>query len=223
MPRHLIAHLLLFLMASIICQSAFAETRYISDRLMVPLRSGPTTGHRIVHQGIPAGTRLEILERDSASSFVHVRTAGGTQGWLLDQYLVSEPIARDQLAAALRQATQASAQSAELRARLDVLASDKGSALADSTTLQAQIVELQTELTQIRLISANAVETDATNKRLSALNTRLRNELDVMIEQRAQLKQDQEQRWMLIGAGLLFAGLLIGVVIKARPLRSAWS
>ena len=66
--------------------SAAADTRYISDRLTVPLRSGPTNGHRILHRGLPAGTKLEVLEEDADSNYVRIRTARGTEGWLEEQF-----------------------------------------------------------------------------------------------------------------------------------------
>ena len=82
--------------------TATAETAYISDNLTVPLRSGPSNANRILHRGLPSGTRLEILARDSDSGFVQIRTDRGTEGWLPAQYLVDEPIARDRLVAANR-------------------------------------------------------------------------------------------------------------------------
>ena len=36
----------------------FAETRYISDKVYVPLRVGDGSKYRIVHRGLPSGTKL---------------------------------------------------------------------------------------------------------------------------------------------------------------------
>ena len=77
--------------------AAVAETMYISDSLTVPLRSGPSNSHRILHRGLASGTTMEVLERDEEAGFAHIRTERGTEGWLPMQYLVSEPIARDRL------------------------------------------------------------------------------------------------------------------------------
>ncbi|TFG65971.1 MAG: TIGR04211 family SH3 domain-containing protein, partial [Nitrospirales bacterium] len=80
--------------------AAVGDVNYISDVLNVPLRSGPSTAHRIIHRGIPSGTQLTILATDEEAGFTQVRTAGGMEGWVTSQYLVREPIARDKLAAA---------------------------------------------------------------------------------------------------------------------------
>ena len=67
--------------------------RYVSDNLTVPLRSGPSNGHRILHRGLPSGTRLTVLGEDADAGFINIRTDRGTEGWIPTQYLVAEPIA----------------------------------------------------------------------------------------------------------------------------------
>ena len=56
-----------------------------------------------------------------------------------------------------------------------------------------------------------------------ALNDRLRAEVDELAGTISTLEDNVQERWLLIGGGLVLAGLLIGVAIKARPRRSAWS
>ena len=80
--------------------SRAAQTVWISDEFTVPLRSGPSNEHRIVHRGLPSGTELEVLGVDAAAEYTHVRTSSGLEGWISTQYLVKEPIARVQLVAA---------------------------------------------------------------------------------------------------------------------------
>ena len=40
---------------------------------------------------------------------------------------------------------------------------------------------------------------------------------------RLRLEAAAEQRWLMIGGGLVLAGLVLGLVIKSRPRRSAWT
>jgi cell division protein FtsB len=82
---------------------------------------------------------------------------------------------------------------------------------------------LEKELADIRQISAGAVEEHASNQRLAELNERLRNELANLVLERDTLEDNAQQRWLLVGAGLVLLGLALGVVIKARPRRSAWN
>ncbi len=202
---------------------AAAETVYISDVLTVPLRSGPSTANRILHRGLPSGTRLEVLKRDADSGYAQVRTSGGTEGWLPMQYLVSQPIAKDQLQAASRQIQSLEKTVAELRGRLGDVQEDKTEAETSNSALQSRVNALEQELAEIKRVSASAMETAAANKRLTELNARLREELDEMVAEADVLRDNAQQRWLIIGGGLVLAGLILGAVIKARPRRSAWS
>ena len=80
--------------------AAVGDVNYISDVLNVPLRSGPSTAHRIIHRGLPSGTQLTVLATDEEAGFTQIRTAGGMEGWVRSQHLIGQPIARVKLAAA---------------------------------------------------------------------------------------------------------------------------
>ncbi|HEY5645977.1 MAG TPA: TIGR04211 family SH3 domain-containing protein [Pseudomonadales bacterium] len=218
------AVLLAVALAGALCPAAArAESAYISDVLTVPLRSGPSTSNRILHRGLPSGTRLEILGRDDGSNFVRVRTENGTEGWLPEQYLVNEPIARDQLAAANRRVEELRETVERQRQELAALGSSMGEADQSNADLSRQVAELQQELAEIRRVSAGAIAQAETNKELLALNERLRTEVDELVAGIAALETNVEERWLMIGGGLVLAGLILGIAIKSRPRRSAWS
>ncbi|MEZ5557153.1 MAG: TIGR04211 family SH3 domain-containing protein [Pseudomonadales bacterium] len=200
-----------------------AETAYIVDELLVPLRSGPSTSYRILHRGLPSGTALDVLERDSDSGYARVRTPSGTEGWVPIQYLVSQPIARDQLAAARRDMEAAKKAAADLRGQLEALRRDKGQAEESNESLSTQVSRLEQELAEIKRVSAGALETEAENKRLTELNARLRGELDALVDELETAHDNVQERWLMIGGGLVLLGLVLGVAIKARPRRSAWN
>ena len=93
--------LLLFILASS-SQLYSAETRYIRDELYVPLRSGQTTQHRIVHKGLVSGTPLTIIAVSDDKLYSQVRTSKGIEGWIQTQYLSDSPAGRDLLKVAER-------------------------------------------------------------------------------------------------------------------------
>lgn len=216
----LVLALLLTLMAA---SPAQAETAYISDKLTVPLRSGPSNANRILHRGLPSGTRLDILGRDSDSGFVQIRTDRGTEGWLPAQYLVSEPIARDQLAAANRRVQSLTQTIDSQKQKLSALTSGKSESDQSVGQLGRQVKELQSELSELKRISAGAIAQNETNMELTSLNERLRGEVNELVVTIAALEDNVQERWLLIGGGLVLAGLILGFAIKARPRRSAWN
>ena len=92
-----------------------SDTRYVADVFYVPLHSGNSTKHRIVHRGIKTGTKLTLLQADEQAGLSKVRTPGGTEGWIQNQFLSPTPIARILLADARRKQQDLEAQVANLR------------------------------------------------------------------------------------------------------------
>jgi SH3 domain protein len=209
--------------AQAVAQTTTAETVYISDALTVPLRSGPSNAYRILHRGLPSGTRMEVVSRDEESGFTQIRTARGAEGWIPSQYLVTEPIARERLVVANREIQRMNGLLQEQESQLGSLNREKGDAQQSSAGLQQQVTALEKELADIKQISAGAIEEHATNQRLAELNERLRDEITNLALERDGLQDNAQQRWLLTGAGLVLLGLALGVVIKARPRRSAWN
>jgi SH3 domain protein len=208
----------------VVCPGApvYAETAYISDELTVPLRTGASSSHRILRI-LPAGTTLEVRQRDADAGYAQVLLRDGTEGWVPEQYLVATPIARDRLETATREVQRLTATVSELREQLRAVQGERGEAQQSTETLSAEVSRLQAELAEVRRMSAAAIETDAANRELTSLNTRLREELDALVEERDRLVDNAEQRWLMIGGGLVLLGLLLGAILKARPRRSAWS
>lgn len=201
-----------------------AETLYISDEYRVPLRSGPSGEHRILHYGLPTGTVLEALGADEDAGFTHVRLGNGTEGWLPNQYLVAEPIARMRLA-------EAEERIAALEGLLQ--GDDAAAALLNAREVERTNVELErrnealaNELARVRRAAEEGLALYDANQDLAQLNTNLRAEVDDLLAQRDGLEQNVERQWMLIGAGLVLVGLMLGAAIKSRPRRSrggSWS
>lgn len=119
--------LMLVLLTSVTCVVQ-AQIRYVSDELVITVRTGPSTQNAIL-RNLSSGDRVEILEENEDGSYARVRTDSGTEGWALTQYL-QEGLTGDQRAAA------AERDLATARARVD--------------ELEAQVAELSAALDQTR-------------------------------------------------------------------------
>lgn len=227
MSRHSRLRLMIVIVTStctpLLGAMAQAATVYISDELTVPLRSGPSGQHRILHAGLPSGTSMEILSVNDTAGFTEVRTSGGTEGWIRSQYLVTEPIAKHRLNEALRQADRLQRELAQAKSQASDLASKGREQAQTNAQDQARIEELQQQLTDLQRISAGAVAQNDENRKLLEINQRLQDELDDIAEERNRLADNAENQAILIGAGLILLGLIAGALIKSRPQRSAWS
>ena len=215
------ALLALLLVLGPVC--AFAATMYISDELTVPLRRGPSNGHKIIHAALPSGLALEVLGEDSAAGFTQVRTPNGTEGWLPTQYLVSQPVAKDRLTAATKRVEALEAQLKSTRENYQDVRGARTEIEGKASTLAKENQKLQTELAEIRRVSATAITQFEENKQLKASNTSLTTQVAQLTEEVQDLKRNVMLRWLLSGGALVLIGLILGAWIKSRPKRSTWA
>jgi SH3 domain protein len=201
--------------------AAVGDVNYISDVLNVPLRSGPSTAHRIIHRGIPSGTQLTVLAIDEEAGFTQVRTANGTEGWVTSQYLIREPIARVKLAATEKRLKNLKAEVAKEReARAGIQAKHKETE-GTNKTLNSKVESLAKELTELKIVSADPIKEHARNVELTQQNARLVGEVDELSSKTRRLEENVQLQWLLYGGALVLIGLIFGLVLKARPRQQA--
>jgi SH3 domain protein len=203
--------------------SSEAATVYISDALTVPLRRGPSNGHKIIHAGLPSGMALEVLGEDKAAGFTHVRTPNGSDGWVPTQYLVDQPVAKDRLAVANRRIQTLEAEVKTLRENLQQARGSSTEAQRSNSQLSKQTEQLQAELAEIRRVSATAVAHYEENKQLKAQTQELTSQNLQLTDRVRQLERNVMMRSLLAGGGLVLLGLMLGAWLKSRPKRSSWS
>jgi len=203
--------------------AAVGDVNYISDVLNVPLRSGPSTKHRILHRGLPSGTQLTILATDEEASFTQVRTAGGLEGWVRSQYLIGEPIARVKLVAAEKRLQSLKAKIDKERETHASLQSEYKETKANNRTLNSKVEALAKELAELKRISADPINEHARNVELTQQNQRLVGEVDELSSKTRQLEDNVQLQWLLYGGTLVLIGLILGVMIKARPRQTSYS
>ncbi len=182
---------------------AHAETRYVSDTLTLNLRDAPASTAGVLPPSLSSGDAVEVLRRDPESAYLEVVTEDGRQGWLHGQYLVATPVARDRLQAAEERIAALEGTIAEQRAALDAAAgSEPSGALADEA-LRAQVDALGQQIEDLKGILAN-VE----HWRNASPPATIRTLRDY---------------WPVLGFGFFIIGVIIGLIIRSRPKRSAWS
>ena len=136
----------------------------------MPLRRGPTNGHRIINAALPSGMALEVLGEDKANGFTQVRTPNGTDGWVPTQYLRSQPAARDLLAAANKRIESLEAQLKSTREDAKENRTAHSQAENRNNELDKQTKQLQSELAELRRVSATSIAQYEENKVLKADN-----------------------------------------------------
>ena len=203
---------------------AQAQTRYVTDRTIVEIRRGPSTEYLIL-RNLEAGERVEVLEQNEEAGYSRVRVADqGTEGWILTRFLSAEPIARERLAVAERGLAAA-------RERVTALEGQTAELTRDLTATRAELQQTQTnhgnvskELTDIRTAAANVVEIRDRNTRLQQTLIERERQVEELTAENARLAGRSNQNWFVVGAAVLLAGIVIGLVAPSlrRKRRSDW-
>ncbi len=193
--------------------TSFAESMYIDDTLLVPLRSGEGLQFRIVHKGVKSGTKVEILNHSAESGYSHVRTPEGIEGYLPTRYLIKDEIAKDKLIKVTAQLNKAQNTVAELQEKLGQLQEAYDSLTSDHEKLSSHSQSTGAELEKIKAISSNALSLDQRNRELRETNQQLRNEVELLTTDNQRLKDKSETSFMMIGAGLVLLGVLLALII----------
>jgi len=138
------------------------------------------------------------------------------EGYIHDQYLVDQPIARTQLET-LRASLDAATQAANVaRAALGEATEIRNAALAEAAASQEQLRLANDEINRITALSVDAIDLAAA---LETEQQRTREQtaaIQALKAQQRALSQDVEQRWFLIGGAVVFSGALIGFWASRR-------
>ena len=204
---------LLSIVLSVFSALAFAETNYISDELYVPLRTGPTAKHRILHRGLKSGLALERLGQSEEGDWVLVKTPGGLEGWVQAQYIQSTPTSAILLAEtrnALKSATE-KLSAVEKTLKEESLQRKKAQNTLDKTEKDKQQATM--ELHRISSISSGAIELDKKYQRLLEEHQLLQTENDTLNAENSRLKDDRRFSFMFYGAALVILGMILAIIL----------
>ena len=217
--RHILISLLFLLAAS----SAYAETRYISDHLIVTVRSGKGNEFKIL-ETVPTGTPVKILEE--GKTYVKVITPKGTEGYISRHY-VSRSLPKKM------QITQLEKNIDTLEQQITTQQQNLQGNQDKANTNKNQIDELSTQLEQTRqqlekssqdydsLLrkSENIINLTTENEQLIEQNNLHNSELLILREENQNFHRSNMIQWFLAGGGVFFGSWLVGRITRKKQRR----
>jgi SH3 domain protein len=204
---------------------AQAETRYITDQLEATLRSGESITHRITKM-LPSGTPVEVLSTNAKTGYSRIRTQDGKDAYILTRHLMEQAPPRErviQLEAKLQELQQAPDQ---LTAKLAALQDQYGNLERAHEKLESTKRELEAELIAVKRAAADPLAIAEERNALRKQVADLARQAEELKAKNAEIANDQGQRWFMIGGGVAFGGLLLGLILphlRLRRQRSSWS
>jgi len=191
---------------------AWGQAAWVSDEFEVTLRTGPSTSNAIQLM-ISSGTRLEILEEDADSGYTRVRTSGGTEGWVLTRYLMSEPSAREQLETLSSQLTSANAEGASMGSQLSAIRNEYDTAKRTIAQLESDNAALRAQVDDISGKAANTLAIDRQNQALQQSLTDSEIKISVLEQEKDELLSQSNRNWFMTGAGVILLGIALGLLL----------
>jgi len=213
---------------------AAADTRYVTDELVITLRQGKSNEYKII-KTLKTGTPMEVLEEDE--TYLKVRTPEGDEGYVLRQYVSSE-IPKS------RRIEELEGRNSSLQEKISTLEETRNYLEQQLKTLQetsqqeisamnANYAEMQQRLEQalnsegdmsekydtLLAQAENVVEIAAERDRLLQKNKVLGAEAAALMKKNDKLTDSRMIKWFLAGGGVFFFGWIIGKVSRKKRSR----
>jgi SH3 domain protein len=214
------------LITVLISSSAYAEFRYVTDTFKIMMRTGESSSHKITRT-LSSGTRLTLLSTNPDTGYSKVQLESGTVGYVLTHQLMSEPVARDQLETAKKRLDELQAAPDQLSAKLSELQTAHAELERNHAALEQEKANIEQELSGIKRTASNAIRVTNERNELRQQVTDLTREVEQLKQENRELENDSAQDWFIIGAGVVIAGILIGLIlphlrVQRRRSRSSW-
>ncbi|WP_422134323.1 TIGR04211 family SH3 domain-containing protein [Endozoicomonas sp. ALD040] len=190
-----------------------AETRYVTDVVYVPMRSGPGNQYRILHRGLKTGLKMTVLEADAGEGFSKVRMADGSEGYIPRQYLVAEQPARERLPKVLANVSRLSKENTALKSELSATENELKSVKGSLQETAGLLDDKTSQFIALREATADPQALDRRNKQLMEENLQLKNRIEVVEAENNQLIRSSTMRWYLYGGGTIIIGILLGLFL----------
>ena len=190
--------------------TAAADTRYITDRFKVTMRSG---------------TAVEVLSENRETGYSQVRTGTGKTGYVLTRQLMPQPSARDRLARAEVRLKELQEEPGKLSAKLAKLQETHQQLQTAHKKLQNEKNGLERELETVRRTAANAIRISNERNELRKSVGTLTRELEDIKQENRDLHNQTAQNWFMIGAGVIILGIILGLLLphlRFQRRKSSW-
>ena len=187
--------------------SVAKEIRYISDDVSIFMHSGPGTQYRIIGT-IKAGEAVTYLQTNT--NFAQITTSKNKTAWI-DGKSLSRQVSLKVRAPKLQ------AELAKTKEALAKISNKNSAAMAELTNANRD--ELVSKEADIATQANNIASLTAENTALTAEAVRLREENEQLSTRLDTKEEDAQHRFIILGALILAAGLIAGLIIPSIRFR----
>jgi len=233
--RYITILFILVLLASyVIVPPAVADTRYVGDQLIITLRQGKSTKHKIL-KTLETGTPIEVLEEDG--SYFKVRTTDGVEGYVLRQYVSSNPPKTQRIeelemlnSSLQKKISNLKETKSNLEMQLKTIQENYNQKFSEITAKSADMEQnLEQTLNNERTLAEkydtllaqteNVVEIAAERDQLLQKNKKMEADVTTLLNNNEKLANSRMIKWFLAGGGVFLFGWIIGKISRKKRSR----
>jgi SH3 domain protein len=180
------------LFAMLAAPAAFAQDRYIADKLFTYMHSGPNNSYRIIGS-VDAGQKITFLQANKQTGYTQIQDNRGRKGWVESKFVTSQESMALRMPKLEKELAEVKAKLANARQSAD---SEKAGLISSLDSRNTQISELEQNYSEISQ-QLTSVQTE---------NRELRAKLDTQ-------KDDLLLKYFMYGGGVAGLGLLFGLIL----------
>lgn len=172
--------------------AAFAQDRYISDKLFTYMHAGPSNQFRIIGS-VDAGDKVRLLTSNKDTGYTQIQDTKGRKGWVESRFVTNQESMALRLPKLEKELSEVKAKLANARSSAD---QEKAGLVDSLETRNRQIGELEQGYSEMsQQLSASQEEV-----------RKLRAKLDTQ-------KDDLLLKYFMYGGGVAGIGLLLGLIL----------
>ena len=211
--------------------SVLADTRYVSDRLIISVRDGEDQNAAVLGY-IATGASVDILEEKG--DLLKIRTKDGIEGWVRAQYIVSEkPKAliienmKNEITALNKEietlknkqdsaSNKVSESKKMYQAKIEELKEEVSINQKFAAKAKSDFIQLNKKYTALLKNSENTEKLIGEVERLKKLNAELNTEVKSVRKDRKNPLKSNTIQSFIAGAGVLLFGFILGGSVKKK-------
>jgi len=227
----LILLFVLFILLSVSVRVTHADRRYVSDMLIITLRTGQGNEYKVI-KTLKTDTPVEVLEE--SENYLRVRTDEGEEGWVAKQYISSELPKSVIIGELKKETSKLNAKIKELEkyqaslleqfeiatqshaAKVEELEKNASNSKEEASRLKIKLAQITEKHNTLIDQSKNVIDLISEQKRLQAKNVNLNTRVEHLQKENTGLRNSRRLQWFLAGCGVFFIGWIAGKVSRRK-------
>lgn len=189
-----------------------AQTMYVTDKFEIYMRTGESPKHRIV-KTLRSGDEVTLVSKNKQTGYSQIKISSGKSGYVLTRQLLPEQVARKRIPELEAKIAQLETAPGELNQRLAELTTAHSELTAEHQALLTEKQNIEFELAELSRVSADAMKIDRERKELRKQVANMTHQIEDQKQQIRESSNSRIQRWFLIGGGVMFGGILLGLIL----------